>query len=200
VAKDNLPVKTTFGRVTEVTDQTKSLLARGLEAIRSRHLDTAEEEQPAEAQYNIGHKYYDEEDYASAVKWWLKAAQKGHSAAQYELGWAYSNGEGVTKDVAAAHAWFTLSYISPLLHGITELPSPSAWECRTELEEFRNIDVSVRPWFRQSERDPMSKEELTKARELAIELAKSYWTPAETSAAIADTEKYEAYLCSDDAP
>jgi len=64
-----------------------------------------------------------------------------------------------------------LSYISPL--PITELPSPSAWECRVELEEFPNIDASVRPWFRQSERNPMTAEEIVKARVLAIELAKT---------------------------
>jgi hypothetical protein len=196
VAKDNLPVKTASGHVTGPTDQTKSLLTRGLEDVRSRHLGTVTEEQAAEAQYNIGCEYYDKEDYASAVRWWLKAAKQGHSAAQHRLGWAYSNGEGVAKDVVAAHAWFTLSYISPL--PITELPNPSAWECRTELEEFRNIDVSVRPWFRHSERNPMTEEELTKARELAIELAKSYWTPAEASAAIAETEEFERRYSEED--
>jgi hypothetical protein len=59
------------------------------------------------------------------------------------------------------------------------------------LKEFRNIDASVRPWFRQNERNPMTEEEIVKARALAIELAENYWSSADASAAIAETESYE---------
>jgi len=29
-----------------------------------------------------------------AVRWWRKAAEQGHAAAQYNLGYTYNNGEG----------------------------------------------------------------------------------------------------------
>jgi hypothetical protein len=189
MAQHNLPVKTASGYVTGVRDQPKSLVARGLEAVKSRHLDTANKAQTAEAQYSIGCECDHKGDHASAVTWWMKASKQGHSAAQYSLGHAYSDGTGVSQDVVTAHAWFTLSYISPL--PATEFHSPSAWECRAELEEFRNIDASVRPWFRQNERNPMTEEEIVKARALAIELAENYWSSADASAAIAETEAYE---------
>jgi hypothetical protein len=44
----------------------------------------------------------------------------------------------------------------------------------------------------------MTAEEIAKARVLAIELAKNYWTAAEAGAAIADAEKTGAYSCEED--
>jgi hypothetical protein len=101
MTRDNLPVKTASGDVTGGTDQTKNFVARGLEAIKSRYLDMANTGRAAAPQYNIGCEYYNKGDYVSEVRWWLKAAEQGHPDAQYKLGHAYSDGEGVGQDIAA---------------------------------------------------------------------------------------------------
>ena len=40
------------------------------------------------------------QDYAEALKWYRLAAEQGDSAAQFELGIAYSAGEGVEQERA----------------------------------------------------------------------------------------------------
>jgi TPR repeat protein len=46
------------------------------------------------------------QSYAKALRWWQKAADQGHTEAQYNLGGMYVNGRGVTQsDMAAVH-WF----------------------------------------------------------------------------------------------
>lgn len=47
----------------------------------------------------------DPSDLAESVKWLEKAAQQGHSRAQYELGLAYKLGRGTLQDYAAAGRW-----------------------------------------------------------------------------------------------
>jgi TPR repeat protein len=49
---------------------------------------------------------YDAGDYAEAVKWWRKAAEQGDAEAQYNLGYMYGNGWGVTQDFAEALKWY----------------------------------------------------------------------------------------------
>jgi len=49
------------------------------------------------------------EDDAEAVKWYRKAAEQGHAAAQFALGDRYAKGEGVPEDVVTAYMWFNLS-------------------------------------------------------------------------------------------
>ena len=46
------------------------------------------------------------QDYAKAVKWYHKAAEKGYVKAQFNLGLMYGNGEGVTQDYAEAVRWY----------------------------------------------------------------------------------------------
>ena len=41
--------------------------------------------------------------------WWRKAAEQGHATAQYNLGVAYHNGEGVPQNYAQAHMWHNLA-------------------------------------------------------------------------------------------
>ena len=45
-------------------------------------------------------------DYEKAVSWFRKAADKGHSGAQYLLGVCYENGLGVKRDVKQAEYWY----------------------------------------------------------------------------------------------
>jgi TPR repeat protein len=48
-------------------------------------------------------------DYAEAVAWYRKAADKGLATAQYNLGVAYANGDGVLQDDAEAARWYRLA-------------------------------------------------------------------------------------------
>ena len=49
------------------------------------------------------------QDYAEAVRWYKKAADQGDADAQYDLGVAYYNGEGVPQDYAEAYFWENLA-------------------------------------------------------------------------------------------
>jgi hypothetical protein len=47
-----------------------------------------------------------DQDEAEAAKWFCKAAEQGHSGAQYNLGICYESGQGVDQDVTEAAKWF----------------------------------------------------------------------------------------------
>ncbi|MEW6313466.1 MAG: tetratricopeptide repeat protein [Pseudomonadota bacterium] len=49
---------------------------------------------------------YDKKDYASALKWYRKAAEQGHAGAQSNLGIMYAHGQGVPQDHAEAVKWY----------------------------------------------------------------------------------------------
>jgi uncharacterized protein len=46
------------------------------------------------------------QDYAAALTWFRKAADKGDASAQHALGGAYFEGLGVPQDYAAAASWY----------------------------------------------------------------------------------------------
>ena len=52
---------------------------------------------------------YEKGDYATALKEWTPLADQGHAKAQYNLGVAYANGEGVLQDYKTAVKWYILS-------------------------------------------------------------------------------------------
>jgi hypothetical protein len=60
--------------------------------------------------YNLGCNYFYgngvETDYKEAVKWFTRAAQKGHAGAQNNLGVCYENGYGVEKNIYEAIKWY----------------------------------------------------------------------------------------------
>ncbi len=49
------------------------------------------------------------QDDAVAVGWWRKAAEQGHAKAQYNLGFMYAKGRGVTQDYVQAYMWIDLA-------------------------------------------------------------------------------------------
>ena len=62
------------------------------------------------AQYAMG-KIYKEghevsQDYEEAMKWYMKAAVKGHCPAQCYVGWLYENGFGVPENKKEALFWY----------------------------------------------------------------------------------------------
>ena len=64
----------------------------------------------AESQYRLGCKYYfgegAEQNYNKAIKWFRKAADKGHAEAQNTFGVCYAKGQGVKQDNKKAFEWF----------------------------------------------------------------------------------------------
>jgi len=54
------------------------------------------------------------QDYSQAADWWRKAADAGNPAAQYSLGLAYAQGQGVAQDLVLAQMWLNLSALSPV--------------------------------------------------------------------------------------
>ena len=52
-------------------------------------------------------KRYSRLDYAGALQWYLKAAEKGHSGAECSIGWIYEQGgNGVGRDYQKAMDWY----------------------------------------------------------------------------------------------
>jgi TPR repeat protein len=43
------------------------------------------------------------------MEWYRKAAEQGNGLGQVNLGIGYFKGQGVNRDLVAAHMWFTLS-------------------------------------------------------------------------------------------
>ena len=43
------------------------------------------------------------------MKWYRKAAEQGYALAQSSLGVMYGYGQGVTKNLMAAYAWYTIA-------------------------------------------------------------------------------------------
>ena len=60
----------------------------------------------AEDALKKGNEFFNQENYAEAVKWYRKVAEQGVAAAQYNLGVCYDNGQGVPQDYAEAVKWF----------------------------------------------------------------------------------------------
>lgn len=81
------------------------LLAMLLPMISSAQ-STVSQAKSAEACYKKGAEFYDKLDYKQALKWYLKAANKGHASAQNKLGMMYFWGNGVTSDKAKAVEWY----------------------------------------------------------------------------------------------
>jgi len=61
------------------------------------------------AQYKLGVKYHDSDNYTEALKWYRKSAQQGNAEAQYAMGFMYLNGYGVSTDYYESAKWFRKS-------------------------------------------------------------------------------------------
>jgi TPR repeat protein len=62
----------------------------------------------AELQFKKGFDAYNRvpSDFVEAVKWYRKAAEQGHVAAQHNLGLCYQNGHGVSQNDSEAVKWY----------------------------------------------------------------------------------------------
>ena len=82
----------------------------GGEAGKKTKADSeAEPNETAEKQCQKGDRYLEQENYAEAVKWYRKAAERGHAPAQCMFGFCYEMGLGVPKDVNQARGWYRKS-------------------------------------------------------------------------------------------
>ena len=85
----------------------RAKIERQLEEQR-REVKTQSNDEPedAQAQYELGLKYDDANDYEKAAYWYRNAAEQCHAPAQYNLGYMYENGQGVAKDLYEARKWY----------------------------------------------------------------------------------------------
>lgn len=54
----------------------------------------------------LGNRYFNEKNYAEAVKYYRKAAELGNAYAQTTLGWMYDQAKGVRRNYAEAAKWY----------------------------------------------------------------------------------------------
>ena len=107
VAKDFTEAVKWYNKATELGhDYAKKALIVAKNAQEA----LAAEQGNANAQYNLGRRYFSGDgvvkDEAEAVKWCIKAAKQGNSEAQDSLGWCYENGVGIAKDPVEAVKWY----------------------------------------------------------------------------------------------
>lgn len=61
----------------------------------------------ANAQNKLGNEYYVNKNFETAIKWYTKAGEQDHIAAQNSLGHCYLYGYGVEKNIHEAIKWYT---------------------------------------------------------------------------------------------
>ena len=76
----------------------------------SDHKSQKQNTNAGEKEYILAKNYYygigGEKNLEEAFAWYLKAAEKGYSDAQYKVGYMYDNGEGVKEDKEEAFEWY----------------------------------------------------------------------------------------------
>ena len=85
------------------------LLKGGMEKIENeiQHVEDPEEQDDLGRAYLHGEGV--EQNYEEAAKWFRKAAEQGHRAAQFNLGMRYYGGQGVEKNLTEAFKWISMA-------------------------------------------------------------------------------------------
>jgi TPR repeat protein len=73
------------------------------------------------AEVKQGQKAYDQKDYATAMTWFLKAADKGSAGAMDEIGWMYQHALGMPQNYNEAASWYQKAADKGSLEGMTNL-------------------------------------------------------------------------------
>ena len=123
----------------------------------------AMEADEAAEQFNRGVALVKNEEFADAARAFRIAAEKGIPEAQYNLGYCYSNGEGVEKDTVEAVKWFRKAAEK----GMPEAQYKLGY-CYLNGKGVEKDMVEAVKWFRKA-----AKQGHTKAREALKELGKS---------------------------
>ncbi|MFN7139170.1 MAG: tetratricopeptide repeat protein [Limisphaerales bacterium] len=75
----------------------------------SKELKERAERGEADAQHQLGQRYFESGDYAEALKWYQLSASQGNAKAQKSLGVLYVTGQGVTRDLQEAVKWYKMA-------------------------------------------------------------------------------------------
>lgn len=89
--------------LTEATEESK------VEKVTEKKSDSDKEtkEMTPEQMYEKALSFERNKNYAEAVKWLLKSAEKGYADAQERLGYFYSDGKGVAQSDTEAFKWYS---------------------------------------------------------------------------------------------
>lgn len=87
-----------------ITESNMKFLEEHEESIFESLLISAREGD-AESQWMVGLRYYNDADFAEAVKWFTNGALQGNAACQASLGECYYYGLGVSQDYSEAVKW-----------------------------------------------------------------------------------------------
>ena len=95
--------------------------------------------------YSTALRHHQAKSYPEAVKWFRKAAEQGHSEAQYYLGCCYDSGEGVDQDYALAVEW----YRKAAEQGHSEAQYSLGW-CYDSGQGVDQDDALAVEWYRKA--------------------------------------------------
>jgi len=76
---------------------------------------------PAWADYQAGIDANNRGDYATALREWRPLAEQGFTAAQFNLGQLYANGQGVPQDYVQARQWWEKAAVQGDVEAATNL-------------------------------------------------------------------------------
>ena len=79
---------------------------KGAEPVNTKHMPPVVDERNPASLYSRGQQFESEKNYQNAVIWYTKAADLGHTDAQFRLGDIYAQGLEVTLDYSQAVKWF----------------------------------------------------------------------------------------------
>ena len=104
---------TNFSVDSVITDEETIIASEGNEEVPFEILLKRAEEGDAEAQNELGERYYYgkkvEMNRELAFKWYMKAAKQGNPEAQFNVGWCYAKGKGTDLDDKKAFEWYKKS-------------------------------------------------------------------------------------------
>ena len=95
--------------------------------------------------YLSGKRCFEEKKYEEAVKYFRKAAERGHADAQYQLGMCYEFGFGVEKDLSEAVKWFRKA--AERGHADAQYQLGMCYDCGRGVKKDLNEAVK---WFRKA--------------------------------------------------
>ena len=129
-------------------------------------------------------------DKNEATKWYLKAAEKGHTEAQFYMGYRYAHGKGVTQSYTEAVKWFSKAAEKgnpDAMHGLGELYLKGTGVPQSRVDAYKWFNLSAVTGNREfvASRDKLASKlspaQLTEGQRLATEWAQKH--PAEKSEA-----------------
>jgi len=90
------------------------------------------------------------------VKWYRKAAEHGHANAQYNLGNAYCQGQGVPQDYVQAHMWMDLAASGFTVDDQNKYSSArDAVAAKMTPQQIDEAQRLAREWKRKSQKWPL---------------------------------------------